>query len=88
MSNKYKSKNPKTIDKQLCLSIAKILNISERQVIDNYYELFSNIHPYIKRAFYHLSKMESDEMLLDASYALEFLLTFHKKISKNKPSIH
>lgn len=61
---------------ELVRSISSLLNISQQKVLDNI-ELFSNIHLHLKNIFYYLSQMEGEQMLINASHAMEFLLLSH-----------
>ena len=75
--------NDHVTSEELVAAISKLLNIEEQKVLDNM-ELFSNINIYIKNIIYYLSQMKNEQMLIDASHAVEFLLNFHKKNEPEK----
>jgi len=70
---------------ETCQFISKIFNLSPSKIAENL-DLFSDIHPYTRNCLIYLSKMESDEILLNASHSLEFVLTFNRRIDENEAS--
>ena len=65
--------------------ISKIFNLSPEVIVKNLH-FFSDTHPYIRNCLIYLSRMESDEMLLNACHSLEFVLTFNRRIDENETS--
>ncbi|MDA0902240.1 MAG: hypothetical protein O3B09_02380, partial [Proteobacteria bacterium] len=77
--------NQNSLDIKTRQALAKILNVSEEQIIKNA-DLFSNINPFIERSLHYLSLMKSDNVLIHASHSMECLLTFSDRIVENDNS--
>ncbi len=67
-----------SLKEEFCYTLAKIFNVPENEVKDNFY-LFEKIDNNFRNCLYYLSQIEELDLKISASLSLEFLVKFKER---------